>query len=428
MEIHVVQSGETITSIARFYGVSPQKIITDNGLENQNRLVVGQALIIQFPETVHTVKAGETLFSIAQQYGVPVLTLYQNNPYLARSQMLFVGEQLTIAYRGEKIATVSVNGYAYPYIDRNVLFRVLPLLTYLTIFGYGFTEDGDLIEPDDTELIRLAYLFKTAPIMLLSSVTEEGNFSTERASRLFRNPDLQNKVINNILIIMREKGYLGLDIDFEFIAPEDEDAFISFVKNVTTKLNAEGYTVNVDLAPKTSSTQQGLLYAAHDYERIGAIANTVLLMTYEWGFTYGPPMAVAPINQVKKVVNYALTVIPREKIFMGIPNYGYDWVLPYQRGVTVATVFGNQYAVEVAAQNRAEIQYDETAQSPFFYYTGSDGRKHVVWFEDVRSIQAKYSVIYQNTLLGAGYWNVMRPFAQNWSYLNAKFNIKKVVV
>ena len=113
---------------------------------------------------------------------------------------------------------------------------------------------------------------------------------------------------------------------------------------------------------------------------------------------------------------------------MGIPNYGYDWVLPYQRGVTVATVLGNQFAVEVAARNRAEILYDETAQSPYFFYTSPDGNRHVVWFEDVRSIQAKYSVIYENTLLGSGYWNAMRPFAQNWSYLNARFNVRKVVV
>jgi spore germination protein len=423
-----VQRGETVTGIAREYGVSSQKVITDNGLENQNRLAVGQALLIQFPETVHTVRPGDTLYTIAQQYGTTVLTLYQNNPYLAIDPTLFVGQQLTIAYRGQKIGTLSVNGYAYPYINRNVLFRVLPLLTHFTIFGYGFTEEGDLIEPDDTELIRLAYQFKAAPIMLLSSVTETGTFSTERAGRIFRNPALQDKVIDQILIKMREKGYLGLDIDFEFVAPEDADAFISFIQNTTARLNAEGYTVNVDLAPKTSSAQQGLLYEAHDYERIGAIADTVLLMTYEWGFTFGPPMAVAPINQVKRVVNYAVTVIPRSKIFMCIPNYGYDWVLPYQRGVTVATVFGNQYAAEVAARYNAVIEYDETAQSPFFYFTSADGNKHVVWFEDVRSIQAKYGVITDNTLLGAGYWNAMRPFAQNWAYLNAMFDVKKVVV
>jgi len=286
LEIHIVKSGETVTGIARLYGVSAQKIITDNGIENQNRLAVGQALIIQFPETAHTVRPGETLFTIAQQYGTTVLSLYQNNPYLANDPTLFVGQQLTIAHRGQKIGPLSVNGYAYPYINRNVLFRVLPLLTHFTIFGYGFTEAGDLIEPDDNELIRLAYQFKAAPIMLLSSVTESGIFSTERASRIFQSQTLQNKVIDQILVKMREKGYLGLDIDFEFVAPEDADAFLSFIQNTTTRLNAEGFSVNVDLAPKTSPTQQGLLYEAHNYERIGAIANTVLLMTYEWGYTY----------------------------------------------------------------------------------------------------------------------------------------------
>ncbi|HPY36700.1 MAG TPA: LysM peptidoglycan-binding domain-containing protein, partial [Clostridia bacterium] len=73
MQIYVVQSGDSLVEIARRFNVSPAKIITDNGLENQNVLVVGQALIIQFPETVHTVKQGETLTSIAAQYSTTVL-------------------------------------------------------------------------------------------------------------------------------------------------------------------------------------------------------------------------------------------------------------------------------------------------------------------------------------------------------------------
>ena len=69
---------------------------------------------------------------------------------------------------------------------------------------------------------------------------------------------------------------------------------------------------------------------------IGGIADSVLLMTYEWGYTYGPPMAVAPINHVRRVAEYGASVIDPEKIQMGIPNYGYDWPLPFVQGQTRA--------------------------------------------------------------------------------------------
>ena len=149
-------------------------------------------------------------------------------------------------------------------------------------------------------------------------------------------------------------------------------------------------------------------------------------MTYEWGYTYGPPMAVAPLNQVRQVARYAVSEIPRDKILLGVPNYGYDWTLPYEQGVSRAENIGNQGAVLRAARYGAEIQFDETAQSPFFeYYTG--GRKHIVWFEDVRSIQAKLALAVEFSLLGVGWWNIMRAFNQNWALLSARYDISKVV-
>ena len=124
-------------------------------------------------------------------------------------------------------------------------------------------------------------------------------------------------------------------------------------------------------------------------------------------------MAVAPLNMVRRVVEYALTEIPAEKILMGIPNYGYDWPLPYVRGTTAATVIGNVEAVRIAAENGAVIQFDEIAQSPFFTYR-KDGILHEVWFEDVRSIEAKLQLAQEKGLMGVGYWNLMRPFRANW--------------
>ena len=95
------------------------------------------------------------------------------------------------------------------------------------------------------------------------------------------------------------------------------------------------------LAPKVSATQTGVLFDGKDFQALGAAANHALLMTYEWGYRYGPPMAVAPLDQVRRVVTYAAGVIPPGKLSLGLANYGYDWPLPYQKGITSAVTIGN---------------------------------------------------------------------------------------
>ncbi len=138
-------------------------------------------------------------------------------------------------------------------------------------------------------------------------------------------------------------------------------------------------------------------------------------------------MAVAPLNQVRKVIEYAVTEIPSNKILMGIPVYGYNWLLPYIQGVSQATSIGNDFAATIAFNNKAVIKYDDTAQSPYFNYWDRQGREHVVWFEDVRSVKAKLELLKEHNLLGAGYWSIMRPFIPNWTLTNAMFNIKKII-
>lgn len=426
MVIHVAEPGDTVWRLAQRYGVSAQRILSDNGLRSAGSLTEGQALLILQPQVVHTVQPGETIASIAERYSLSQIELIQNNPVLADAPFLRAGEQLVIAYQAEKGRELTISGYAYPHINRSVLRRALPYLTYLTIFGYGFTVEGELIDTPDEELIALARQFAAAPVMLLSSITENGNFDSERASLLFHSKELQDQVLGRILGVMDAKGYVGLDIDFEFIRAEDEEAYLAFLQNAANQLHEAGYFLHVDLAPKTSAEQSGLLYEAHNYQEIGRIADSVLLMTYEWGYTYGPPMAVAPLNQVERVVSYAVTEIDPDKILMGIPNYGYDWPLPFESGVTRAVTIGNQQAVEIAIQNGSPIAYDEAAQSPYFSYQTEAGTEHVVWFEDVRSIQAKLSLLDTYALQGAGYWNVMRPFAQNFAYLSASHAIRKI--
>jgi spore germination protein len=287
MTIHVVKEGDTLSSIAAQYGVTTERIIIENELPNPDKLVIGQSLGIRVPDVVHTVVEGDTLFSIAEQYGTTPNRILQNNPRIAVNEVLNPGEVLVITYQGDEVRdTLLINGYAYPFIEREVLRRTLPFLTYLSIFTYGFTPAGELVPIEDEELIALAKEFGVEPIMMLAPMTADGAFNSQVAHQMFTNPTAQANLIDNIAANIKAKGYRGLDIDFEFVLPEDKQNFLNFITAVNTRLDAEGYLTLVALAPKTSGEMTGLLYEAHDYPTIGAVADIVLLMTYEWGYTY----------------------------------------------------------------------------------------------------------------------------------------------
>lgn len=378
MEIYIVKPDDSVDSIANKLDANVEQIIFDNQLEYPYGLAIGQALLIN--------RSGRNA---------------------ARS--------------------VSVSGYAYPFIDRKVLTQTLPYLSELRIFSYGFTMEGELLPPsygDDSWMIAEAFGFGTQPILTLTPFGRDGNFNNQLIHSVVNNQAYTDRLIQNLLETMEEKGYEGVDIDFEYIMAEDRDAFSDFVRQVADTMRASGYHTSVALAPKTSAGQKGLLYEGKDYRALGEAADHVLLMTYEWGYTYGPPMAVAPINQVRRVVEYALTEIPAEKVDLGIPNYGYDWALPFEQGVTKAVTLSNVGAVRLAVEQGAEIRFDPVAESPYFTYV-EDGVSHEVWFEDVRSYQAKFDLIREYDLRGCGYWQIMKWFRANWLLLHDQFYILK---
>ena len=378
MDIYVVKQGDSVDSIAKSYNISAETILWDNQIEYPYRLAVGQALYISDGNTVE----------------------------------------------GRKLLYTS--GYAYPFINEEVLEETLPYLDGLKVFSYGFTLEGELVPPmsDDAWMIERAQQWGTRPILTLTPLGEDGHFNNNLVSALVRSHELQQRIIWELGRTMQDKGFGGLDIDFEYVLADDREGFAAFVDLTTRVMNLFGYPVTVALAPKTSAEQRGLLYEGIDYALLGAAANRAMLMTYEWGYSQGPPMAVAPINMVRRVVDYAVTAIPREKLSLGIPNYGYDWALPYERGVTRAKTINNHQAVQLAIDFGVDIRFDETAMSPYFRYW-QYGVQHEVWFEDVRSMKAKFDLIKEYELSGVGYWQLMSLFRANWLMLNEMFYIER---
>ena len=432
MIIHTVKPGQTAIMIAREYGVPVSRIITDNFLTDPGRLTVGEDLVIRFPPVTYTVRGGDTLSGIAETYGVTVNSIYRNNPFLGGIPTVVPGQVLTVVGEDPVFSeTISLNGYVYPFADRSVLRRTLPYLTYLSIFTYGIRSDGSLISPsgDDEELVEIAGEYGTVPLLMLTSLTDEGKFSNELVSRILSDTELGNKVIESIIEILESSSYGGIDVDFEYIGEDGKESYVDFLRRLSDALDGR-FLLFVSLAPKVRADQPGILYEGHDYEAIGEIADRVLVMTYEWGYTFGPPNAVSPKPEVKRVLDYAVKAISPGKILSGIPNYGYDWPLPFEKGITRAKTLTNTEAVDLAADKQVEIKYDDVKSAPFFNYfdrptSFDDAVEHVVWFENARSCDALLRLIPEYGLAGSGVWNVMNYFPSLWLTANSLFNIRK---
>ncbi len=422
MDIHVVQPGDTMYRLAQQYGVPMERLLQDNQLENPSQLVVGQTIVVQYPELTHTVRAGDSLYSIAQMHNTTAAQLLRNNPALQGRDLIYPGQTIVVKFASKPRGSLTANAYAYPSIDRDLLRATLPYLSQLTPFTYRFDE-GELIPLRDEALVSAALQSRVAPIFHLSNLDENERFSPELAHELLEDEEDQRELIESILRTVDRKGYQGVDVDFEYVRAEDARRYAAFLARLRQGLIPRGLPLIAALAPKTSADQPGRLYEGIDYRLIAQSVDFALLMTYEWGNQASPPMAVSPLPQVRQVVEYALTEFRPSQLYLGIPNYGYDWTLPYRSG-SRAKSLSNVEAVRLAWNRHAAIRYDEQAQSPWFRYVDGRGTEHEVWFEDARSIKAKLNMAFDYSLYGVGYWNLDRPFPQNWVVLNAMADIR----
>lgn len=427
MQIHVVQRGQSLYGIAAAYGTTVEDIVEANEIPNPARLVTGQTLVIPIIGRFYWVQSGDSLWSIANRFGLSYQRLAQINR-ISPTQSLTIGTRLYIPPLPKRNA--EVNAYVEPLGStvspalESASREAAPYLTYLAPFSFQILRDGSLKEPLLNNFPTIATQNGVTLMMVVTNL-ENGQFSDELGRIILTNEQLQNTLLTNIINTAKKYNFRDIHFDMEFLRPEDRERYNAFLRKAKARLGAEGYLMSTALAPKTSATQKGKWYEAHDYKAHGEIVDFVVIMTYEWGYSGGPPMPVSPIGPVREVLEYALTEMPGSKIMMGQNLYGYDWTLPYVAGGQYARAVSPQRAIEIAAENNVSIQYDYQAQAPHFNYRDAEGKEHKVWFEDARSIQAKFNLIKELGLRGISYWKLGLPFPQNWLLINENFNVVK---
>ncbi len=429
MIIYVVRVGDTITSIANEFGVSETRLILENGISNPTDLVIGQTIVITYPQETYIVKEGDNLSNIALDLEISIMQLYRNNPYLWEREYIFPGEELIISYDTKE--TITTNAYAFPFINKNILRKSLPYLTYLSILNYKTLRKGEIESfYDDSDLIETVKQFGVAPLMLVTSVTFRGERNAEMIYEILLNPDYQDKHAESMLKILKEKGYYGVNITFTFLNETNQELYLNYLERITSRLNKEGYPVFITIDPNFLIEENQLLFEKVNYSKYNELIDETYLMRFYWGTQYGPPMPISSIENISLYVNYTKQMMDPNKINVGFPLLGYDWALPYIQGLSEANAITLDAVIDLARLMKSTILFDDVSKTPYYEYAiEASGRtiQHIVWFVDARTIYAIVNLVLENGLRGTGLWNIMSYYPQLWLIINSNCKIKKIL-
>jgi spore germination protein len=424
MELYVVQMGDTIYSIAERFGFSVERLMYDNNIKSPDQLVQGQALVIAYPNQSHIVQQGDTLQDIADTYNVSTMQILRNNPFLADREYLYPGEPLVISYNTS--GNIKTNGYTFPFINYNTLIKALPNLTYLSIFNYRILENFTIYTYDDNdiELIRISKDYSVTPLLLISILTLLGEPDVETAYRILLDEDGQLKIIEQLVEIMNNKGYRGLNMVFNLLNNSNQTLIKNFIQRILERLDQENLLFFVTINYNYSEENDNI-----DYSQFSRYVDDMTFIQLKWGKNEDPPGPVSNINNIKAFINQILTYLPPDEISIGKSIIGYDWQLPYVPQVSSIAALRLVSAYELAYDTNSVIQFDEDSQTPnFTYYQGTLNfpSMHIVWFIDARSIYALLEYNKQTGIQGSGIWNIMIFNPQLWLLFNSQFNLIKI--
>lgn len=419
--IHVVSSGDTLWRISQMYGVSIQVIRELNGLTSVDQIVPGLALYIPIPslnERVYVIQAGDTYWKIAQRFQTNVQRLIEANPGIDPGR-LSIGQLIQVP--SPQPLRIETLGFLVPYNIEPFLPRLQEIskhLTYLAIVAYTFTEQGYAYrQGEDEQVVKASKELGIRPLLCIRNF-KDGDFSADLVGSVFASERYRDHLVKSIVRLVKQQGYVGVSIDFEFVPPPQRTNFELFLQALKIELGVRILHVNVHA--KTADIPTNPIIGAYNYRVIGEIADIVAVMTIDYGYPTGPPKAVAPIWWMEEVVQFALSKIPAEKMQVSFPMYGYDKVVPGFE----TTARSALDAQNIAIKRWLSIQFEEKCQSPFYGYV-MNNRQHEVWFEDVRSYQAKYKLLDAYNLLGTTFWQIRFRFPQNWAFMDQHIKVVK---
>jgi spore germination protein YaaH len=240
----------------------------------------------------------------------------------------------------------------------------------------------------------------------------------------------------------KEHGYVGIQLDFEDIAWTDRDAFSAMVKETADAMHAAGLKLTIATVPNAPGpmAKDGLakwMYqdwrGAYDLKALAQSVDLISLMTYDQHSRWTPPGPVAGWEWTVRNIDYALQFVPKEKLSLGIPLYGYHWfagppamvagppgtVEKVARPNSTAASISVPDALLLAREFKGTPQWD-TVDHTAWFYINRDQNREWVFYPDAQSFRDRYKLMEDRGLEGFSSWVLGEEDPGIWDALPAR--------
>ncbi len=328
------------------------------------------------------------------------------------------GEQSNIAGRRVILGKKEVIGYYTVEFagDRDSYNSMVSNSNYLTgIAPFLFSVDayGNVTGNQSQEAVAFARSRGLKALALVHNLSS-GDFSASNVHNLLSYQVNRRRAIQGILGIMKGYGYDGVNIDFEAVPARDREVLSTFIQELAAALKPGGYLVTISMPAKAFEDYSSSWGGAYDYRTIGQYADMVMLMTYDEHYRLGQPGPVASVGWVEDVIRFTIGRIPKEKVLIGIPAYGYDW--PGNGGPASTVTYDS--AMSLARRLGIAPRWDDSAKVPYFTYWDRSGLRKV-YYESAYSLDYKLQLVKKYDLRGVAIWRLGFEDPRTWQVISA---------
>jgi len=285
-------------------------------------------------------------------------------------------------------------------------------LTTVIPFSYRVDARGQVSGQVNQRMLALARA-RSLKVLALVHNAGSGSFDSKAVHAFLSNPLARQRAVDALYTLLVQTGLDGVNLDLENVPAWDRQAYTAFVRELSARLRPSHFLVTASLPAKTTDGSGTGWFAAYDYHALNPYLDQVILMAYDEHVAGGDPGPVASLAWVEKVVRYAVTAFPRQKIVLGLPAYGYvwsgrgDWAIDFDQ------------AAALLRRNGISPSWDYNAQVPYFRYTQA-GVTHWVWYENNRSAAVKAALVRSHGLRGVAVWRLGYEDPALWQALALK--------
>ncbi|MGR6835259.1 glycosyl hydrolase family 18 protein [Syntrophomonas erecta] len=286
----------------------------------------------------------------------------------------------------------------YYYTPEDEMQRNVHLLTDIAFRWFAATPKGELYYEYQADYQKTLQWARQKGIKTHASVVLMGQ---DVLHELLSSSDNRNRMVNNLVTAMYRDNYDGINIDFELMAPADAANFTTFLRELKQSMGQDK-ELTVAVFARTGNEKWATPY---EYDKIGQIADAVVVMAYDYHYSTSKPGPVAPLWWVEQVGSFMARHIPAQKVLLGMATYGYDW----PTGTRATAVTASKLAA-LKQKYQVEQHFDDKSMSPYYTYRDSNNNYHEIWLENERSLSEKWKVVSRYQLGGISFWRIGNGF------------------